>query len=280
MKISSWHKMMGDEVEWYMGLSEYDRVYMSRVFDDTYSSDWDEPFNTKEIFKGGTGYHQYCELPPGIEHIMPDYSLYGIENKAYGFLTRGCPRACPFCIVAEKEGRMSRKVANLSEFWNGQKEIILLDPNILACKEHLELLQQLADSGAWVDFTQGLDARLLTMENIEALNKVKMKNIHFAWDLMEQSDSVLRGLSLYAKYGKIQSDRRRVVYVLTNYNTTHEDDLHRVDMLQTLGYEPYVMIFDKPNAPKETRKLQRWANNKWIYHSCTFEEYDTRIRSK
>lgn len=280
MKISAWHKMMGDEVEWYMGLSEYDRVYMSRVFDDTYSSDWDEPFNTKEIIKGGTGYDLQNKLPEEIEHIMPDYSLYGLKNKAYGFLTRGCPRACPFCIVAEKEGRMSRKVADLSEFWNGQKEIILLDPNILACREHLELLKQLADSGAWVDFTQGLDARLLTMENIEVLNKVKLKNIHFAWDLMEQSDSVLRGLSLYAKYGKIQSDRRRVVYVLTNYSTTHGDDLHRVDMLQTLGFEPYIMIFDKPNAPKETRKLQRWVNNKWIFHSCTFDEYDTRIRRK
>lgn len=96
-----------------------------------------------------------------MEHIYPDYSLYPSLTKdtAYGFLTRGCPRGCHFCIVSGKEGRASRKVADLSEWWRGQKNIKLLDPNLLACREHMDLLGQLADSEAWVDFTQGLDCR-------------------------------------------------------------------------------------------------------------------------
>lgn len=276
MKISAYHKSKGDDVEWWFGFGEYDRVYMSKVFDETYSPDIPEPLNAKEIIKGGTGYGLDNKLPHEIEHIYPDYSLYPnlTKDTAYGFLSRGCPRGCPFCIVADKEGQKSYKVADLSEWWNGQKNIILCDPNILACKEHIDLLHQLANSNAWVDFNQGIDARLLTENNIDALNQVKIKNIHFAWDLIDQSDKVLRGLKLYKDKGKIQDYRRRTVYVLTNYNTTQEEDLYRIYALRELGYSPYAMVYDKPNAPKETKKMQRWCNNKIIFQSCPkFEDY-------
>lgn len=275
MKLSAWHKSQGDTVEWWWGWGKYDRVYMSKVFDDIYSPDVEEPLNAVEIIKGGTGYSLDNRLPEEVEHIYPDYSLYPelTQDTAYGFLTRGCPRACPFCIVADKEGRRSVKVADLSEWWRGQKHIKLLDPNLLACPSHMELLGQLADSGAWVDVTQGLDARLLTEDNITALNKVKVKLLHFAWDLMEQSDAVLRGLSLYARLG-VLNERERRVYVLTNYNTTAEEDLYRLYHLREMQFDPYVMIYDKPHAPKEIRRLQRWVNNKYIWRSCNrFEDY-------
>ena len=278
MKLSAWHKAQGDFVEMYQGLHSdpdfmYDKVYMSKVFDETYSGDELEPCNAFEIIKGGTGYGLNNKLPEEIEHIMPDYSLYNITDTAYGFLSRGCPRGCPFCIVAEKEGRCSKKVADLSEWWNGQKNIVLLDPNITACKEYFELMAQLRDSKAWVDFTQGLDCRILTEEKILALNEVKTKMVHFAWDLMAQSDKVLDGLELYRKFGKIK-ERNRGVYVLTNFDTTMDENLYRIKTLQKMEFDPYVMIYDKPNAPKELRKLQRWCNNKFVYRKCpNFEDY-------
>lgn len=159
MKLSAWHKSRGDTVEWWWGFGRYDRVYMSKVFDETYTQDVPEPLNTSEIIKGGTGYGLGNKLPDDIEHIYPDYSLYPqfTTDTAYGFLSRGCPRGCHFCIVAKKEGRSSKKTANLHEWWSGQKYIKLLDPNLLACRDSLGLLRQLQESGAWVDFTQGLD---------------------------------------------------------------------------------------------------------------------------
>lgn len=276
MKLSAWHKSQGDTVEWWWGWGQYDRVYMSKVFDETYSPDIPEPINATEIIKGGTGYGLDNKLPDEIEHIYPDYSLYPelTKDTAYGFLTRGCSRGCPFCIVADKEGRKSVKVADLSEWWNGQKNIVLMDPNTLACPDHMDLLGQLADSGAWVDINQRADARLLTEDNIAALNRIKLKTIHFAWDMMEQSKAVLRGLELYAKYGAIQDHRRRLVYVLTNYGTTMEENLYRIYKLRELDYDPYVMIYDKPYAPKEIKRLQRWCNNRIIFKSCEkFEDY-------
>ena len=280
MKISAYHKAQGDEVEWWWGWGQYDRVYMSKVFDETYSPDHPEPVNTKEIIKGGTGYGLDNKLPDEIEHMYPDYSLYPelTKDTAYGFLSRGCPRGCPFCIVKDKEGRKSYKVADLSEWWSGQKNIVLCDPNILACREHMDLLGQLADSKAWVDMNQGVDARMLTKENIEALNRVKIKNIHFAWDMMDQSDVVLKGLNLYCEIGKRSSHGAfGTVYVLTNFNTTMEENLHRVYTLRGIGYDPYIMIYDKPHAPREVKMLARWCNNKVIFKSTErFEDYDPR----
>ena len=268
MKLSAWHKEQGDTVEWWWGWEQYDRVYMSKVFDDVYSPDVPEPLNAREIIKGGTGYGMGNRLPDEVEHIYPDYSLYPdlTRETAYGFLTRGCPRACSFCIVAEKEGRASVKWTDLSEWWRGQKYIKLLDPNLLACPEHMQLLRQLADSGAWVDFTQGLDCRLLTEENIQAINAIRLKDIHFAWDSMAQSDAVLRGLNLYSeKANRRPHGQYATVYILTNYDTTMEEYLYRIYTLRDMGFDPYVMIYDKPNAPREIRLLQRWCNNRLIF---------------
>ena len=224
------------------------------------------------LLGGGTGYGLDNRLPDEIEHIMPDYSLYGITDTAYGFLTRGCPRHCPFCIVGDKEGLVSRKVADLSEFWNGQKNIKLLDPNLIACKEWGKLLSQLIDSKAHVDFTQGVDIRLMTKEKAEMLKLVKMNMIHFAWDNYPD-ETTYEKLKLFSEYVAIDY-RKTKVYVLTNFKTTHKQDLERVYRLKDLGYDPYVMVYDKPHAPLITRQLQRYVNNKTVFRSCkSFDEY-------
>jgi len=275
MKISAWHKKRGDTVEWFFPLAKYDIVYQSKVFDDTYSPDIEWIPQAEKIIKGGTGYGLDNKLPDEIEHIYPDYSLYPnlTDNTAYGYLTRGCPRHCDFCIVSDKEGFRSIKVADLSEFWNGQRDIKLLDPNMLSCREHMDLLRQLIDSGAYVDFTQGLDIRLTNEENITAINHLKLKEIHFAWD--NPRDNLESKFEFYTRYAKHKPHGRYgTVYILTNHGTTMQENLYRVYILLDLGFDPYIMIYDKPNAPREIRDLQRWCNNRRIFRSCPkFEDY-------
>lgn len=290
MKLSAWHKAQGDTVEWYHPFERFGRVYMSKVF--TNSPDYNEYINADEVVRGGTGYAihgaggetYYKEddpsLPNEVEHIYPDYSLYGIMDSAYGFMTRGCPRGCSFCIVGKKEGMCSRKVADLCEFWHGQKNIVLNDPNILACRDWKDLLGQLADSKAMVDFNQGLDARMLTEEKCYALGAVRIKEIHFAWDRYEDKEKVLPKLKMFAEICKKKvHGHNAIVYVLTNYTTTIEEDLERIYMLRELGYWAYVMIYDKVHADRQHLDLQRWCNNRFIFAKCpSFEDYN-RVHS-
>ena len=212
MKLSAWHKAHGDSVEWYeaMWSGHMDRVYMSKVF--SFTPNYPYYIDADEVITGGTGYaislcdgiEEYDkekdpELPYEIEHMYPDYSLYPelTKDTAFGFLTRGCPRGCKFCHVVAKEGPISLKVADLSEFWRGQKNIVLCDPNILACRKWEELLGQLIDSGAWVDINQGLDIRLMTEKKAEMLKQIKLKNIHFAWDRYEDKRIIVKKFKMF-----------------------------------------------------------------------------------
>ena len=288
MELSAWHLTQGDIVEWYNNFDHYDRVYMSKVFSD--SPDYPYYVRAEEVIKGGTGYAlngaggetydaaKDVPLPFEIEHIYPHYSLYGVghRNTAIGFLTRGCPRHCDFCIVGKKEGGCSRKVANLSEFWHGQKEIILCDPNILACSEWKDLLGQLEESQATVDFNQGLDARLLTPAKCEALSRIKIKEVHFAWDRYEDGDKILPKLEMFAAINPHKPHQHNaIVYVLVNHGTTIEQDLERIYRLREMGYWAYVMIYDKAHAPQVCKDLQRWCNNRFIFARCPrFEDYN------
>jgi hypothetical protein len=288
MKISAWHKTKGDSVEWYnpMFSEHMDKVYLSKVF--SFTPDYQYFIDADEIIKGGSGYcisivngkevynqSKDIQLPYEIEHTYPDYSLYGITDTAYGFLTRGCPRGCSFCHVEAKEGRASRKVADLSEFWNGQKNIVLCDPNILACKQWKELLQQLIDSQSWVDFNQGLDIRLMTEEKAEMIKRIKTKNIHFAWDRYDDYEKIVPKFQMFKEITQMRFQKLGV-YVLCGFDTTFEQDLERVYKLRDMGFNPYVMLYNKEALPKSSklRKLQRWVNNRIIFASCErFENY-------
>ena len=266
MKLSAYHKARGDDVSWLTPEEHYDLVYKSRVFTDLYAKDTVEVNNADLVLSGGTGYDLSNKLPPEIEHIYPDYSIYPqFSGTAYGFLTRGCPRRCPWCIVGEKEGFKSVRHADLSEFRREQREIKLMDANLLACPEHEALLLQLAESRAYVDFSQGLDIRLVTPDNITLLNKIRTKAIHFAWD--NPDVDLTPQFQWFVEHTAVRSKYRRRVYVLTNHGSTHEQDLYRVCTLRDLGYDPFVMVFDRPNAPIITRRLQRWANNKRIFYT-------------
>jgi len=291
MKLSAWHKAQGDTVEWYqpMFTGHCDKVYMSKVF--SFTPDYEYFVDADEIVRGGSGYcielvdgkevyraERDHNLPYEIEHIYPDYGLYGITDTAYGFMSRGCPRGCDFCHVKDKEGRKAFKVADLSEFWRGQKNIVLLDPNPLACREWKDIFQQLIDSKAWVDFSQGIDIRIMTEEKAEMLKRIKVKMVHFAFDRYQDWDIVVPRMKTFSEV--TGWDRGKVsVFVLCNFDTTLKQDLARIYAIRECGFSPYVMIYDKEHLPNGSiyYKLQRWANNRFVFWKCgRFEDYDRR----
>ena len=283
MRISSYHKARGDDVEWWWSdFIHYDIVYMSKIFSDAYSKDVPEPMNADKVIKGGTGYcislgedgkehfdqSKNVKLPDEVEHMFPDYSIYPEFDFAIAMTSRGCPRGCAFCHVAAKEGRCAVKVANVSDFWNGQKHIEVLDPNITACREKHDLFQQYADTKATVCFNQGIDIRMITDRDIEDLNSIRLQKVHFAWD--NPKDDLKGKFENYAKGARWKyKGSYGMVYCLTNFNSTMEENLYRIYTLRDLGYDPYVMVYDKPHAPREIRDLQRWCNNKIIFKRCT-----------
>ena len=296
MKISAYHKAKGDSVEWLFPLKHYDIVYVSKVFGDEYSEMGMEVIQADKIIYGGTGFaikivdgkEVYEKTNDGIlsneiEHMYPDYELYPklTKGKAFGFLTRGCPNNCGFCCVSKKEGLVTLKVADLNEWWNGQKEIILFDANILACRKHIELLEQLAQSGASVDFTQGLDARFINEKNLEILKRIKIKTLHFAFDFMRNERRIVKGLRL-AKEALGIDDRNAIVYMLTNFDTSVKDDVYRVKLIQQAGFAPDVRIYRKNALPKRhiLRDLQRWCNNRILYRTTKFFDYVPRSDGK
>lgn len=301
MRISAYHKSTGDEVEWWQKeRPHYDIVYMSKVFSNTYSPDVPDPQNTDLIIKGGTGYQIQTEngkevydkesdkkLPDEVERMFPDYSIYPQFDFAVAMTSRGCPRGCSFCHVAAKEGRCSKKVADVADFWDWSKyqhrKIKVLDPNITACREKRDLFAQYREltiptttrrvSRPVIDFTQGLDVRLLNDKDIEDVNAMRLENLHFAWD---NANEDLK--DKFAYYAQNAAHRPHgsyaTVYCLTNFNSTMEQNLYRIYTLRDLGYDPYVMVYDKPSAPPEIRKLQRWCNNRIIFKTVKrFDDY-------
>lgn len=290
MKLSAWHKQKGDSVEWYsqMFSGHMDRVYMSKVF--SFTPEYQYYVNADEVLRFGSGYcintvdgkEEYHkerdrELPSEIELMYPDYSLYPELTKetAYGFLSRGCPRGCEFCHVGVKEGRCSHKVAPLTNFWKDQKNIILLDPNITACKDWQELFGTLIESGAWVDFSQGIDIRTMTAQKADMLKRMRIKQIHFAWDRMEDKAVIVER---FREFREITgwNHRRMGVYVLTNFNTTFEQDLERIYTLRDIGYSPYVMIYNKDTVKRgaDLRRMQRWVNSRVAFAAVKrFEDF-------
>lgn len=273
MRASTWHKQRGDEVK--LGydplFDDPDICYASKMFDFTAEPQY---MPDCETLKGGPGYSLTEKMPfEDYDRIMPDYSLYGCDY-AIGRFTRGCPNRCPWCVVPKMDGNEVRHVADLKDFWQGQKVVRLLDDNIMAdADEFIRDCGQLSRAGVHVIW-EALDIRLVTDETARAIASVRTeKSIHFAWDGHGQDDAVPRGIETLERNGI--KPWRLMFYVLVGFNTDREYDLHRIYTLRDMGANPFVMPFDK--SDRYQKDLARWCNNKFIFKSTRrFEDYSMR----
>lgn len=273
MKLSAYHKAQGDAVDWWNGFEEYDRVYMSKVF--TFSPDMDTVIHAKEIIRGGTGYKDYGNLPLEVETTYPDYSIYPNWTSAIGFLTRGCIRNCPWCIVPKKEG-MIRPAATWQEIKRpDSREIVFMDNNVLACDHGLQQVEDMGGKPVWVDFNQGLDARLITPEVAQLLARLHwIRFVRMSCDTKAMLPVVLNAAQNMAKAGISRS--RFWCYVLVQ----DVQEAHWiVERLNFNGITPFAQPYRDYGGgePTDEQKLfARWVNNKAVFNSCTWEEYNRR----
>jgi hypothetical protein len=273
MKLSAWHKAQGDEVKLYDPLFDRpDRVYASKVFSFTFDfAYWPEDV---EIIKGGTGYDLSTTLPDEVEAMYPDYGLFECDY-AMGFVTRGCIRRCQFCLVPNKEGSI-RQVAEISDFWRGQKRLMLLDNNLTAMSDvFMGTCRFLSEHRIETDFSQGLDIRLIDDEKAQALSSVRLwKRIHFAWDNLRDEAAVRKGIETLTRY--LHPDKL-MFYVLVGYNTTFDEDMHRVQTLIGYGANPFVMVYraQDGSVPSDRRlkHLARWANRPHLRKAVSWDKY-------
>ena len=276
MRLSAWHKAQGDDVEWWGGFAHYDRAYLSKVF--TFTPDFDTVIDADEIITGGTGYKDYSSLPPEVEATPPDYSIYPHYQRAIGLLTRGCVRDCPWCIVPRKEGQI-RPAATWEEIKRpDSREIVFLDNNVLASEHGLEQIEQMGHEKVWVDFNQGLDARLITPKIAELLAGLRwIRFVRMSCDTSAMLPVMEQAVAYLREAGVARS--RLWAYVLVQ---DVADAHRRVLALEKMGVLPFAQPyrdFDGGAPPYEQRAFARWVNIRSVHNSCTWENYnDTRRR--
>lgn len=279
MKISKWHNMRGDDVEWYDGLSCYDKVYAAKVF--TFTPDYAYHVNADEVERGGTGYDLHKELPAEIDRLQPDYSIYPqIDGKtAYGFLTRGCPNKCKWCVVPWKEGNI-RPYMDVDEIAaGGRTDLMLMDNNVLASDYGLEQIEKIVERKYRVDFNQALDARLVTDDAAKLLAKVRwMNNIRFGCDTPKQITECERAMSMIDKYR--DTPMRYLLYTIIMWNI--RESYERISHFRNNSHvrviaQPYRDFYNPGQViPQWQKDMARWANRHQIYASCDFNDFEPR----
>lgn len=269
MKLSAWHKSSGDMVSFVNYFEEYDLVYQSKVF--TFTPDNYSITRSEQVIKGGTGY-SVDPLPDHIEHTCPDYSLYPGLTSAYGFLTRGCPNKCAWCIVPKKEGQI-RANADIDEFLDGRKSVVLMDNNVLASDHGIRQIEKIIGLRIKVDFNQGLDARLIDAPMAGLLAKLKwLAPLRMSCDTTAMLGEVKRATSLLRIAGC--TPQRYFVYLLvTDIEAALERAMQLKEMNLDVFAQPYIDYSGKNKVTQEQRRFARWVNHKAIFKSVKFENY-------
>lgn len=277
MKIAAWHKAQGDTVEWWIPTNYYDRVYSSKVFDFTPEN----PYLPETTIYGGTGYKNIpinWELPEEIDKVFPDYSIYPGCDYAIGYITRGCPNKCRWCVVPKKEGQI-RPYRDWEEIVRKETDkLVLMDNNILSCQYGIQQLENLIDSGYRIDLNQGMDARLVTDKIAQILSKLKwIRFIRFSCDQKSQIEPIKNTIELLGKYGV--KPYRIFIYLLVTENI--EDAAYRVEELKK-----YKSINLYAQAEKNERmgimpnREQKEFQQRYMYSGCyrkeTWNEYCER----
>lgn len=277
MKIAGYHERIGDDVEWYTHFEHFDKVYISKIF--SFTSDWLEYINADEIERGGSGYDIGKRLDDRIDWSVPLYRIYNVpDDTAYGFLTRGCPNRCKWCIVPKKEGNISPYMDIEEIAVDGRDRIILMDNNVLASDYGLQQIEKIVRMGIRVDFNQGLDARLVDEGIAKLLAAVRwIKNIRFGCDTEAQIRECEKAVSLIDKYGY-----KGEYFFYCILMDDIRESFNRINHWRLRGrrFIPHLQPYRNPvcnnRVPQWQKDMARWADRRNIFMSCDFMDFEPR----
>lgn len=290
-KIARWHKLQGDVVEWANAFFHYDRIYMSKVFN--FSPDDLTAYDADEIIKGGTGYDITSRLPEEIDRLQPDYSIFPDvpRDTAYGFLTRGCPNKCPWCVVPRKEGAIRPYMDVEQIAIEGRTKLVLMDNNILAAGEYAKAqMRKIIVQGWRVDFNQALDARLVTDEFAFLLSQMRWidRRIRFGCDTMAQIQACEHAMSLIKSYGY---RGEFFIYTMIGGKSNFQESFKRVNYWWLRNHwcreyhepniYPYAQPYRDPDNPHQTipqwqKDMAQWVNKHQIFQMVDFADFEPR----
>ena len=214
MKLSHWHRAQGDEVTLARTPSpsmfepQYDLVYGSSIFQ------WSSGKVVKALREafpdaiiGGTGTDtvETVEQALGLEEYEHyDYSIYPEYQWSIGFTQRGCRLNCGFCVVPKKEGK-PKSINSIWDIWREgtDRAVVLLDNDFFGQELWRERIGEIQDGGFKVNFSQGINIRMVTPEAAEALatiryydGKFTARRLYTAWDNLGQEKVFFKGLDL------------------------------------------------------------------------------------
>lgn len=306
MKISGYHKKQGNSTKLllsYEDISDYDKVYISKVFLDTIVPN--DVLLLPNVEYGGTGffYDKAEPLPDYIEHHMPDYDLYsewvnialkkGTKKKelkyytdySIGFTTRGCFRKCGFC-VNKKYNKVS-KHSPVNEFLDiRKKKICLLDDNILGFVDWEEILLSLKNTNKPFQYKQGMDIRLINEKKAEILLSCKYDGDYiFAFDNIEDKQPIELKLKLWQKYNTSKGHNTKL-YVFCGFDRNDVWDIdfwkkdivdmfERIKILMKYNCLPYIMRYYKyEESPYRGIYINvaQWCNQPSLFANHSYEE--------
>jgi hypothetical protein len=261
MKISAYHKALGDEVLLNMPLWPAQKTYASVLFE----------WTPKPIanFLGGPGVDPSQRLPLDIEACRPDYDLYPDMDYSLGYTYRACHRGCDFCKVKDMNEPTDHR--SIWDFHDSRfKKIALLNNNTFEDPRWRETFQEIWDAGLIFKDVSGFDVRLMNKERAEALARTRFDGqLHIAWDSMKDKESVCRGIWKMLECGV--KPYKIMCYVLVGYDTTEAQDLQRIEALRDWGIDPFVMPYNKEDIYQ--RKIARWVNHKAIFKTTEWRDY-------
>lgn len=306
MKISGYHKSKGDTTSLllsYDNIDKFDKVYISKVFLDTFVPE--EVLKLKNVEYGGTGffYDKADPLPDEIEHHMPDYDLYskwvdkmidnGVKKKdleyytdySIGFTTRGCFRKCEFCV--NKNYDKIFKHSPIEEFFDSNKKYIcLLDDNILGYSEWYLVLNSLIATNKPFQYKQGMDIRLINKYKAQVLLSCKYRGDYiFAFDNIEDKKIIEDKLKIWRYYNTAKGQNTKL-YVFCGFDRNNIWDLSfwkqdivdlfdRIEILMRYNFLPYIMRYEKYNESPYRGiyiNVAQWCNQPSLFANHSYRE--------